>query len=260
MPLIGNNLSLVDAKDGGSTNFVRPDPQFNPWSDVLSGDSGSDAVQGVVDATQGVVDDVVSGLETGTAGGLGVINQGLEPIVEHYDMGSSSDSFQDTIGGDATNIVASTSSPLSDYLKDHPGASGDELLRYMAGQNDEYGEKYMDYLLERESIDRANAYTAGREDTAYQRLVGDLRAAGLNPAMMFGSSASTSSSGSAGTISPSSGANNRIAGQNNNVRKLLLSYMTYELSKHIAQSNLAYKDFNTFLNMLKLAGMASLAG
>lgn len=46
-----------------------------------------------------------------------------------------------------------------------------------------------------------NEYTAGREDSQYQRLVEDLRKAGLNPAMLFGHGAQPASSASA---SPSS--------------------------------------------------------
>lgn len=49
----------------------------------------------------------------------------------------------------------------------------------------------------------ANAWTAQREDTAYQRGVSDMQAAGLNPALMYGSAGSTSSSAS---TSPSDGA------------------------------------------------------
>lgn len=129
---------------------------------------------------------------------------------------------------------------VSQYMSEHPGASYEEIMAYMASQSDEWAEKYLDYLTEKGELDRANEYTASREDTAYQRLVSDLKAAGLNPAMMFGSSASISASGSQGYIKMTEGANSRSISNYSKLKNLLLALAKFEFDK-------SYKTANTVI-------------
>lgn len=130
---------------------------------------------------------------------------------------------------------------LSQYMSEHPEATYEDILKYMSTQSEEWAEKYLDYLTERGEIDRANEYTASREDTAYQRLVEDLKKAGLNPAMMYGSSASISAGGSAGYSRMSEGANSREVSNRNKIQKLILAYMMYELQKTLGTANTVAK-------------------
>lgn len=59
-------------------------------------------------------------------------------------------------------------------------------------------EKYADWMLSENSANTAREYTAQREDSQYQRLVKDLRAAGINPGILAQSGASPVSSASQG--------------------------------------------------------------
>lgn len=139
---------------------------------------------------------------------------------------------------------------VSAYMASHPGASYEEVMEYMASQSDEWAEKYLDYLAEKGEIDRANEYTASREDTAYQRLVADLKSAGLNPAMLFGSSASPSSAGAVGYTKLSEGANSRSVGNYSKLKNLILAYMKYEFDKSIKISNTAMSGFKAILSLI----------
>lgn len=130
---------------------------------------------------------------------------------------------------------------LSSYMQEHPDATYEDILKYMSTQSEEWAEKYLDYLTERGEIDRANEYTASREDTAYQRLVEDLKKAGLNPAMMYGSSASISAGGSAGYTRMNEGANSRDVSNRNKMQRLILAYMLYELQKTLGTANTVAK-------------------
>ena len=87
--------------------------------------------------------------------------------------GSSSTISQSDTSADQEGVEAS----LSDYMKNHPGASYEDYLKWMAYHSDEWAEKYLDYLTEKGEIDKQNQYTASREDTAYQRLMTDLKKA-----------------------------------------------------------------------------------
>lgn len=70
-------------------------------------------------------------------------------------------------------------------------------LEYLAANGDQSAlDKLLNYLMSESSSQTARDWTANREDTAYQRLVADLKAAGINPYAFatFGASPFSSSS------------------------------------------------------------------
>lgn len=150
---------------------------------------------------------------------------------------------QSQLGDLNSGLTGALKDTLNDYLLSNQNATGEDILRYLAQNDSEWAEKWIDYLLEKESLDAANKYTADREDTAYQRLVQDLKAAGLNPAMMFGNSASISASGSQGYIKQSEGANSRSIGNRDKLKRLTLAYLQ-------TQFDMSYKTANMFMSLL----------
>lgn len=144
----------------------------------------------------------------------------------------------------------STGASLSEYLQSHSGATYEDVMKYMSQYSDEWAEKYIDYIGEQEGLNKANEYTAQREDTAYQRLVADLRSAGLNPAMMYGSSASpVGPSGSQGYVKMTEGATSRGISNYSKIQKLILAYLSYNLQKALGITNATIKGVDTVHNI-----------
>lgn len=85
--------------------------------------------------------------------------------------------------------------------KTYSDFNGDWLgyLRYMADNGNQGAiDKLLQWMMNESSLDKAREWTAGREDTQYQRLFADMRAAGINPmafASLGGNPISSSSSG-----------------------------------------------------------------
>lgn len=93
-----------------------------------------------------------------------------------------------------SNSSSSTTKTYADFNGDWRA-----YLEYMADQGDAASiDKLVNYLQGEESADRARSWTAGREDTQYQRLVADLKAAGINPYILLNSGAQPISSASSG--------------------------------------------------------------
>lgn len=143
---------------------------------------------------------------------------------------------------------------LSQYMSDNPGLTPEEYMKWMSQHSDEWAEKYLDYLTEKGELDRANEYTAMREDTAYQRLVADLTKAGLNPAMMYGSSASPSAAGSQGYVKMTEGANSRSIGNYSKIKNLILQFMLYQLKQGKFAVDSVFKGFDSLTSIFKLFG------
>lgn len=136
---------------------------------------------------------------------------------------------------------------LSNLMKENPGLSYEQYMKIMAEHSDEWAEKLLDYYAEKASIDEQNKYTASREDTAYQRLVQDLKSAGLNPAMMYGSSATPSSASSVGTLSMSEGSTSRGISNYSKIKQLLLGMVALQWQIQHEQTNDVFKGFDTIL-------------
>lgn len=95
------------------------------------------------------------------------------------------------------NINIPGSSP---NLNNYSSWNGDwkGYLEWLANHGDQAAlDKLLNYLMSEQSSQNARDWTAQREDTAYQRLVADLKAAGINPYAFatFGASPFASSSG-----------------------------------------------------------------
>jgi len=161
-------------------------------------------------------------LQTSVGQNIDNLSTGVSDALANYNVDSD-------IVSDVPQGLQPQAYTISQYINAHPGASAEQILNYMAKHSDEYAEMYMNYLLEQGQLDAANAYTAEREDTAYQRLVQDLKAAGLNPAMMYGSSAGTYAGGSQGYIKMSEGASSRDFTRNKQLQELILKTLVYEL-------------------------------
>lgn len=141
---------------------------------------------------------------------------------------------------------------LSQFMADNPGMTYQQILQEAAKHSDEYAEVYLNYLTERGELDAANQYTANREDTAYQRLVSDLQAAGLNPAMMFGSHATPSAAGSQGYVKMSEGANSRQIGNYSKLKTLLYKMLNYELQKSKLITDSVFNGLDFITDLLRV--------
>lgn len=95
----------------------------------------------------------------------------------------------------ASNIITgSTGSGIPDYNGDWLG-----WLKAKAEAGDEAAlDKLFNYYMSEGSAETARKWTADREDTAYQRLVSDMRAAGFNPYALLAQQGSPISSSSDG--------------------------------------------------------------
>lgn len=257
-PVDGIANPMFSIKDGASNEAVEA-VKLNDWISNQDSDPVGNFFGEIGDHLQDFYDQSQVGnqAQAGMVEGFGVnseinaaINSGLAENPEEA-VGLLTGSANDTSEFESNIQEALAGSPsVSDYLKENPNASAEDILKYMASMSDEWAEKWIDYSLEKQSINEANQYTAGREDTAYQRLVQDLKKAGLNPAMMYGSTASTSSSGSAGVVSPSSGANSRSISNYNKIKTLLLAYMLYNIKALTGVGNMVGNGLSNLLSML----------
>lgn len=113
--------------------------------------------------------------------------------------GSMSVINQDSLLNSNPITVNPKTLPASNFNYENWNGDLSGYLQYMAnhGSDSDY-DRFMDFLLNNYQIDKANEWTAKREDTQYQRLVADLRAAGINPyALLQGASPVSSASASA---------------------------------------------------------------
>ena len=106
----------------------------------------------------------------------------VNPNAEEYSPGSGGND----VSGDRSNY-ANWNGNWQGYLE------------YLVSKGDSAAaDKLFSYLMSEQSAQTARDWTANREDTQYQRLVDDLKAAGINPYAMLASAGSPVSSSSGG--------------------------------------------------------------
>ena len=212
------------------------------WNDFWSniGDKAQEAFDNAESANWAIA-------SANTPGSLNDFSEGAANSILHTSQpGSSANGFETS----DIDMALEGSPSLSSYIQENPNLSAEDYLKFMSQHSDEWAEKWMDYVLEKQSIDEQNAYTASREDTAYQRLVQDLKNAGLNPAMMYGSSASASAGGSVGVVRASEGSNSRSVSNYNKIKNLLLSYMVLQLKGMSTSANSIMSGLSMILNYI----------
>ena len=127
------------------------------------------------------------------------------------------------------NYINSNHTPGNNISYDDYNGDWMRFLRDKANSGDEASlDRMMNYIMTEASNDRARKWTANREDNAYQRLVKDLRAAGINPMVMFQGVNPIASSSSGSTYSGNPYISNNKNYQTNatNWAKIITSFLT----------------------------------
>lgn len=222
--------------DGNST--IDPKPSFlDRLGQALQNYQSGGQISGYHFTPLDPLDDQNGGIEKADPGYSG-------SDVSTDDVGTEADHGSGESDAGAQQVLQNEGGfSLSKYMQENPGLSYEEYLQQAALHSDEYAEAYLNYLTERGELDRANQYTAEREDTAYQRLVQDLKAAGLNPAMMYGSTASTTTHPSQGYVKMSEGANSRSVANYSKLKELILNFQKFAFEQ-------TYKTSNQMLGVL----------
>lgn len=130
---------------------------------------------------------------------------------------------------------AAETPPQPDPDKDLAG-----YLRWKAtyGTDSDY-DRWMNFLENNYSIDKANQWTAEREDTQYQRLVADLKAVGINPYSLLQNGGNPVSSSSATSSYSGSYSSNEALKQEANSQKWLSLLTTVITTMVIAAAMMA---------------------
>lgn len=98
-------------------------------------------------------------------------------------------------------------------------------IENLAKNDPAYLEKLVNYYMTEESNKTAREWTAIREDTAYQRLMKDLKKAGISPYVLTGATpAVSSSSGKSYTSTEAVTRENSIRANDTNAAKALLQF------------------------------------
>ena len=136
---------------------------------------------------------------------------------------------------------ATLASPTQGNPKDYSSWNGDfkGYLEYLDknGTTADH-DRFIDFLMSEYSEETARKWTAEREDTQYQRLVQDLRNAGINPYSLLTNGASPISSSSSGHSYTGSYSTNESLKKEQNAQKWV-SIVTSILSSAIMIALLA---------------------
>lgn len=181
-------------------------PPYNPTPSKPGNDSGSfDPVTGVIndDLRDGYIKDIVTDPSTGE-----------QTYVDH-------DSSLDDVLQDALNNQSSSALDIDSSS----GANSSFLSLYKQSGDTAWLEKYLDNLVARENASSARQYETEMSNTAFTRMINDIKSAGYNPwlALQGSNGASTPASSASGmsSISMSSQRNQAAIQQNQATTELI---------------------------------------
>lgn len=161
-----------------------------------------------------------------TKGPIGAL---IEWLKSQFGSNEDDVSYIQHIVNDETGSGSSSGSEDNSFINsDNPG----DYLKLIAEETNDpaWFEKYTDFLIDKYFMDANNEYNTEMSNTAFSRLINDIKTTGYNPWLAFqsgfGQASSPTSSGSSSGINASSQGTSRANNSDDNVTSIIRSIVS----------------------------------